>query len=318
MVMQGKEPELHNEQLEAAVQEFKKDQTNENMVKIMLLLEKACVMQPAFLPAGNKEDIQRLMKQGQAGKAPLVLSPQMQPRPVILKNDKGEQFFGVFTGKAQIPQKQKYQAMLFVPFRECSKMAARKELQLKGIVLNPFTDNLTLHMAALELMNNKLEKQGAPVKVPPADIIMQVKLPERFHQDRKGFMQEIVQGKEEAVAGIFREAYQKIAGEGAKCPYQAADFEVMALNISETLQMVRIGFPESSAVKGQYLSGFCFFGPKTGDGIVYLVRRGAKGSPNLLCAVDEKGVCTELGEAPSEGSELYELIGRVPWENENP
>lgn len=309
------EPELHNEELEAAIQEFKKDQTKENMIKVLQLLEKTMVLQPAVFPPEKKDEIMERIKQGQKG-APMQLGPEMQPRPMILKNDKGERFFAVYTGKAQIPANQKFPAVLYVPFKECSKMAARKELQLMGVVLNPQTDNLTLHIAALELMNQRTEGR----KVTPmsfGDLMMQKGLPERFHQDRPGFMQRIAQEKEDYITGVFLEGYQKMQDQKGSCPYQKEDFEILLLNISDTVQMVRIGLSETAAKKGQYISAFCFYNPVTEDGIYYLIGRGPKGSPNLLFSVDEKGSCSALGEAPAEGSELYELIGRVPWEKEN-
>ena len=88
---------------------------------------------------------------------------------------------------------------------------------------------------------------------------------------------------------------------------------MIALNISDTLHMARIGLAEGGAVKGWCLCVFCCYNPKSGDGIYYLIVKGAPKQKNRLLAVDEQGVCTELSEAPEEGSELYELIGRVPW-----
>ena len=44
-----------------------------------------------------------------------------------------------------------------------------------------------------------------------------------------------------------------------------------------------------------------------------MILRGAKGQRNRLFTVDERGVCSELGEAPEEGSELFELMEKVPW-----
>ena len=48
MADQGKEPVLHNEALEEAIKVFKGDQSNENLAKIMMQLERATVMQPAI------------------------------------------------------------------------------------------------------------------------------------------------------------------------------------------------------------------------------------------------------------------------------
>ena len=150
MAEQGKEPSLHNEELEAAVKDFKADQTKEKMLKIMTCLEKATVMQPGALPKGmDPQKIQELIRAGQNGKVPVRMTNQTKPAPIVLKNDKGEQFFAVFTGKGQIPENQRFPAMMYLPFKECAKMAAKKESGLAGIVLNPFTDNLVLHMGTV-------------------------------------------------------------------------------------------------------------------------------------------------------------------------
>ena len=308
MAEQGREPVLHNEALEEAVKIFKEDQNSGNMVKIMQQLEKAMVMQPAMLPPeADPQKIQNLIEKSQGGKVPVKLSGPAQPRPIILKNDKGEQFFAVFTGNAQIPPQQKYPVMMCLPFRVCSQMAARKELQLAGIVLNPFTDNLVLHKAALEILNNK----GAQILT--EDKIARDGLSGEFHKDRQGFMERIGKEKEGFVAACYQEAYRKEKGANTPFPYRQDDFGVIILNISDTLHMARIGLAEGGAVKGQCLCAFCCYNPESGEGIYYLIQKGPQKQKNRLLTVDEHGVCAELGEAPEEGSELFELMGRVPW-----
>lgn len=308
MAEQSREPELHNEALEAAIKTFKADQSNENLVKIMTYLEKATVMQPAVLPKeADPQKLQSLIQESQGGRVPVKLAGQNQPRPILLKNSKGEQLFAVFTGKSQIPVNQKYPVMMFLPFRECSKMAAREELKLSGIVLNPFTDNLTLHRAALEMMNRKEAMLSAEDKI-ARDL-----LSEMFYRDREGFMEKIGSEKESFVLDCYREAYRKVKGAEASFPYRQEDFGVIVLNISDTLHMARIALAEGGSVKGFSLCVFSCYNPKTGEGIYYLIVRGAPKQKNRLLMVDEEGVCSELGEAPEEGSELYELMGKVPW-----
>ena len=77
--------------------------------------------------------------------------------------------------------------------------------------------------------------------------------------------------------------------------------------------MARIAHAEGGAVKGACLCVFCCYNPQSGEGIYYLIWRGGRGRRNRLFTVDEGGVCRELGEAPEEGSELFELMGKVPW-----
>ncbi len=308
MSEQNREPALHNEALEEAMKTFKADQTNENLVKIMTHLEKATVMQPAMIPGGaDQKEVKELLEKSRGGTAPVKLAGKMQPRPIILKNDKGEQFFAVFTGQSQIPGNQKYPAMMFLPFKECSKMAVREELKLSGVVLNPFTDNLVIHKAALDMMNRK------DAQISLEDKIARDMLSKRFYEDRQCFMEKIGSEKEAFAFACYREAWLKERGDAAAFPYRQEDFGVIALNISDTLHMARIGLAEGGAVKGWCLCVFCCYNPKSGDGIYYLIVKGAPKQKNRLLAVDEQGVCTELSEAPEEGSELYELIGRVPW-----
>lgn len=306
MAEQNKEPALHNEALEEAMKAFKTNQSNENLVKIMTHLEKATVMQPAFLPQGvDQQKLQNLIREGR--KEPVKLAGGEQPRPIILKNNSGDQFFAVFTGKSQIPENQKYPVMMFLPFKECAKMAAREELKLSGVVLNPFTDNLTIHKAALEMMNRKEAQLSAE------DKIARDGFSARFYGDKQGFMERISAEKESFVFACYQEAYRKECGDGPAFPYRQEDFGVIVLNISDTLHMARIALAEGGAVKGACLCVFCCYNPQSGEGIYYLILRGGRGQRNRLFTVEESGVCRELGEAPEEGSELFELMGKVPW-----
>ena len=308
MADQGKEPVLHNEALEEAIKTFKGNQTNENLAKIIMQLERATVMQPAMLPREtDMRKVQSLIEESQGGKVPVKLTGQTQPRPIILKNDKGDQFFAVFTNQSQIPAGQKYPAMMFLPFKACSQTAAKEELKLTGIVLNPFTDNLVLHRAALEMMNKKT------AQILTEDKIARDGLSGDFYNDKQGFMEKIGKEKESYVLACYQEAYKKEKGDKASFPYRQEDFGVIILNISDTLHMARIGLAEGGAVKGVCLSAFCCYNPQTDEGVYYLIQRGPGKQKNRLLTVDEQGACADVGEAPEEGSELYELMERVPW-----
>lgn len=196
---------------------------------------------------------------------------------------------------------------MFLPFKACSQMAAREELKLTGIVLNPFTDNLVLRKAALEMLNKKA------VQIPVEDKIARDGISEDFYKDKQGFMEKIGNEKESHVLSCYQEAYKKEKGDKMPFPYRQEDFGVIILNISDTLHMARIGLAEGGAIKGVCLCAFCCYNPQTDEGIYYLIQKGPGKQKNRLLTVDERGVCADVGEAPEEGSELYELMGRVPW-----
>ena len=160
MAEQMKQPVLHNEELESQMKVFHDAQTKENMVKVFQLLDKSMVMQPALLPANvTPQMMQQMAKSGNG-----AIDPKMRPQPVVFKNNNGDNFLPIFTSKQQIPEGQKYPAMLFVPFKECAKIAARPEAKINGIVVNPFTDNLVLHQAAFQGAAQNADPVAAAVR----------------------------------------------------------------------------------------------------------------------------------------------------------
>ncbi len=77
--------------------------------------------------------------------------------------------------------------------------------------------------------------------------------------------------------------------------------------------MARIGLAEEKTVKGVCLCGFCCYNPQTDEGIYYLIQKGPGKQRNRLLTVDEQRGMSDAGEAPERGSELYDLMGRIPW-----
>ena len=106
MAEQMKQPVLHNEELEALIKVFRDAQTKENMMKILQLLDKTLIMQPALLPPNvDKATVEKLAKAGT-----VKMDGKVRPQPEVFKNSNGESFFPVFTSKEQIPAGQKYPA----------------------------------------------------------------------------------------------------------------------------------------------------------------------------------------------------------------
>ncbi len=314
-----KQPEVHNKQLEVAMKEFKENQTKENMINILRYLEQARIMQPALLPPGmKKEEIDNLIAKSENGKIPQELSAKMRPQPMVIKNPQGERFFLVYTDKEQIPKSQKYPAILFIPFADCAGLAVNPNLKLSGVVVNPFTDNLIIHKAALEAMSQKMARQGqVPVGLSEADQVIQVEMAKRFHKDRHRFMNDLSLGKEEFVSDCYQEYHKEKDGEESASPYRPEDFEVMVLNISGNMQMAQIGLKDNRRMGAICLSSYCFYNPETEETVYYIIKIGSAGSVNLLACIDKNGGCTELGPAPEEGEELYTLMNRVPWAKKN-
>lgn len=321
MAEQMKQPVLHNEELEAQIKVFRDAQTKDNMVKVLQLLDKTMIMQPALLPANVTP--QMMQQMAKAGSGPM--DPGMRPQPVVFKNNNGDSFLPIFTSKQQIPEGQKYPAMLFVPFKECAKIAAKPEAKLNGIVVNPFTDNLVLHQAAFQgavqnanpvaVAVQKVEELSGKQKQAICCNKFVEEMAKRFFREKEAFFDFVGEKKEETVCELFQTYYesQKMDEEFSYLP---DDFDVMSLYISDTIRLVRIGMPDKNMVIGSYTSALMFFNPTTGQVVCYGIKKGEKKKGNTYGEIDGNGKYSDLGEAPGEGEELYSLMGKLPWAKE--
>lgn len=318
MAEQMKQPILHNEELEAQIKVFRDAQTKDNMVKVLQLLDKTMIMQPALLPANMTPQMMQHM--AQAGNGPM--DPKMRPQPVVFKNNNGDNFLPIFTSKQQIPEGQKYPAMLFVPFKECAKIAAKPEAKINGIVVNPFTDNLVLHQAAFQgaaqnanpvaAAVRKVEELSGKQKQAICCNKFIEEMTKRFFREKEAFFDFVGEKKEETVCELFQTYYESQKMD-VEFSYLPDDFDVMSLYISDTIRLVRIGMPDRNMIIGSYTGVLMFFNPTTGQAVCYAMKKGEKKKGNTYGEIDGNGIYTDLGEAPGEGEELYALMGKLPW-----
>jgi len=312
MVKVNKQPEIHNEELEEEIKLFADDQSNERMVRIMKALSGALIVQPAIFPVGT--DPAELKKVADGG----MSDSDLRPQPVVLKNKEGENFFPIFTSQAQIPAEQNYPAMLFLPFMECVKLASRLELNLTGIVVNPFSNNMIIHQAALDMLKSTVNSQqitltGEQMHVFLRNQIEMMELPKKFFQDQAAFLDQLQNEKGSFMENIYQDAYSKVKGLENMNPYKADSFETISLNISDTERLTQITMPEQGRNAGQCMSVILVLNPERGDCIYYTIKQGNPEEANKLGFVAENGIYTELGEAPQEGSELYSILNILPW-----
>ncbi len=320
MAFSNKEPELHNEALEEALAVFQKEQSQEHMREVLKLLNDATLIQPALFPKGiAPAQMAQIMKNG----AP---DPKFRPQPALIKNKDGKTFFPVFTSKAQIPADQKYPFLLFMPYAECAKIAARKELNLDGIAINPFTSNMIIrHQAGATAQGGDVKKVTLNASQMHEFLRNQVErqeLPRRLFHEQDAFLDLVTEKKEAALAEIYDQLYAKVSGNQENAPklsspYTAEDFEVLALNINEQTRLIQITMPKKNRLMGQCTSAFLVRNPESGECAFYAVILTDKEKPNLLGEVTSDGSFRELGDAPDEGSELYHILGILPWAKSN-
>lgn len=281
--------EITNDKLEEAIKQYAAERTPDNLNMILNLLRPTMLLVPAMLQ-----------------------SPE-QPVPCFLKNSNGEQFLAVYTSKEQIPQEPKSQAILSMPFPACNNLVVKKELDLLGMVINPFSDNLILKKELVEKLHeaDKKAAQMKQVKMTPEQFHVFVKkqvefgvLPKRLFTEKKAFVDKLCEEKEAFINDIFAEAYK----EPKLYPYSEDDYSVMALNIAEDLTLVRVDFPEKGIVTPLCYRVYITFDPITGKAGYYTIEKTEEKDIRLLGGFGEDGKHISYGNAPVEGAELQEIM----------
>ena len=179
--------EITNDKLEEAIRVYLADRTKENLAAVLNLLRPTKLLVPAMLKAPN------------------------QPVPCFLKSTNGEQFLAVYTSKEQIPTEPKSQAILSMPFPACNDLVVKAELDLTGMVINPFSENLVLKKELIEKLHEADQKamQTKQVKMTPEQFNVLVKkqvefgiLPKRLFTEKDSFVNQLCEEKEAFVNQI--------------------------------------------------------------------------------------------------------------------
>ena len=281
--------EITNDKLEEAIKAYVADHTKENLGIVLNLLRPTKLLVPAMLKAPN------------------------QPVPCFLKSGTGETFLAAYTSKEQIPAEPKSQAILSMPFPACNDMIVKEELNLMGMVINPFTDNLVLKKELVEKLHEADQKimQTKQVKMTPEQFNVFVKkqvefgiLPKRLFSEKESFVNRLCEEKEAFINRIFAETYK----EAKLYPYSEADYSVMALEIAPDLTLIRVDFPESGIVPPLCYRVYITYDPIARKAGYYTIEKMAEPGKRLLGGFTEDGSHINYGEAPVEGAEIDRIM----------
>lgn len=288
--------EITNDRLEAAIKDYATDRTKENLSTVLNLLRPTKLLVPAMLK-----------------------TPE-QPTPCFLKNNNGEQFLAVYTSKAQIPEEPKSQAILSMPFPACNNIVVKPELELTGMVINPFSDNLVLKKELIQKLHEADQKAGQmkQIKMTPEQFQVFVKkqvefgvLPKRLFTQGAEFVEKLCEEKESFVNEIFAETYK----EAKLYPYTENDYSVMALDIAEDLTLIRVDLPEKGLVPPLCYRIYITFNPQTKKAGYYTIEMTKEKDVRLLGQMHPDGKHTDCGEAPVEGAELQKIMDLARYED---
>lgn len=281
--------EITNDRLEEAIREYVKEPSKELLSNVLNLLRPTKLIVPAMLKAPDK------------------------PIPCFIRSNDGDQYLVVYTSREQMPKEPQSQAILNMPFPECNKIVVTPEFKLKGMVLNPFSDNLILKKELVEKLHEADEKaaNAKQVQMTPEQFNVFIKrqvefglLPKRLFDEGEAFIEKLCDEKEALINRIFADAYKQ----PGLNPYTEQDYSVMALDIAEDLTLIRVDLPESGMVPPLCYRIYMTFNPKTKKAGYYTIEMTSEQGVHLLGRMDENGKHSDYGNAPVEGAELQRII----------
>lgn len=292
------------EELEQALLALKKENNQENIARLMKQMEQNEFFVPAVLPPDTDP---HLIKQIVERKGKTVPLPQgVSPRPAILTDKEGARFLALFTSEEQMSKgKQEYPLTMKVPFQSCVELLAGQE-QMSGFVLNVFDHNIAMHV---DVSKKKQEPEKVRLTEPQLHAMLRQRLeaavlPAALFEKKGALLREIREREGETLMELYGEIYP----EQVECPYQADDFEVMALNIRENLTVVRITMPADKLEPGTCPMVLVSWNPLQETIRYFGIVKGKNGEKAHIMEALEDGSKKDMGQAPAEGSELQFII----------
>lgn len=298
---------IDNSVLEAAAGEFVKDKSKESFVKVMELLEKAVLYLPAMMPENLDEETKKGIMEG---KAAVKLPKDAQIMPCLLKKDTGEQALPVFTSRQHIPEDRKPPAILTMPFFTCVAMAVANKEKVQAIVLNPFTQNITVPQQILEVAHKRSQMvKPKTVKLTEKQFhqlahkrVAQELLPVFLYEKQKEGLKKMQSEEGKFLLSFYTSIYPK----EIKVPYSESDFSLMTLNITENMQITRIDMPDKNMGKDLCCRIYVVWKTDTETLSYYTIEIAEEGNVIGRVYADRKHEIIE--KAPDNGAEIETIM----------
>ena len=257
---------------------------------------------PAQLP---KDIAPELLKKivSATGEQPIPAGVNLQP--AVLRTRDGENYLTVFTSEEELEKRPKdflFPVNLNLQFDDIKNMMDKEE-QLRGMIINPFSTNISM-------TKNKNEKKP----LTPEQIHQMIRqkiesheLPQAFFREKKGMIDRLNENAVETLLSFYLKEYHQ----PEHCPYEEDDFDCMTLNIRDDLTICKVSMPEKMSFPGTCPMVFAVYNPQE-DQIRYLaILRVTPDAPALLMEAFEDGKTAQIGEAPEEGNEFNAIIELV-------
>lgn len=300
---------LNNSQLEALAAEFAKDRQKKKYAQVMEIVEKSVFLVPILKPQGLDEETQRLM---QAGK-PVKLPGNTAINPCLLRQDNGGQLLPIFTSPVQIPQDKKSPAVLAMPFQVCLSMVMANQDHVEAMVLNPFTHNIVLPKAILDVAVKRREvvKNTKTVRVTKEQFEQMVHnrmalylLPRYLFKNKEDGLKELQREEGSLLIRFYEESYSGDNKEAVTGVPE--DFSVMTLNITDDMQITRVDMPDRTNKKGMCYRVYAVWVRGTQELLYYTLENTQQG--NYIGRITADGKHELVGPAPDNGAEIEAIM----------
>lgn len=309
------ENKLDNTKLEAAAAEFVKDRQKEKYAGLMELLERAVVLVPTLAPQGLDEETQKMMQQGRQ----VQLPKDAKIMPCLLRKENGEQIFPIFTSVAQIPKEKKSPAVVAMPFFSCVAMVMSNQEKVETIVLNPFTHNVVLPKAILEVADKRRNaiQQTKTIKMTEKQFQELVRnrvvlylLPRYLFEHKEEGMRNLQKEEGNFIVQFYRDAYPE--GKKDSVAVTPDDFSVMTLNLTDNMLMTRVDMPSGKAKKGECYRIYAVLLRDAQEVLYYTFEKTEEG--DYIGRITPDGKHELIEPAPDNGAEIeavMNLAGRT-------
>ncbi len=315
------------EEMVAECQEVKNDLTK---LRVLIeLLEKSQVIIPVSFPKNASPVVVMKMLKGE----PLKKNESIKMAPVIVKDSEGHKLAPVFTSRDKIQDTKDFPFMIRIPAAAVIASVKNDKAEYTGMIINPQGKGLVINRKAFEddlaaVAARQAETQGqmqlektpqlkkvtkSEFNVLARNSVEKVQLPKALFEDGAAFVKELDERGEEFLC----EHYSKPYGDKVPSPFTAEDFNVLSLNIDDETMAYIIELPTKGKGMAPHVAvgTYIVWNPVAGKAYYYMVERGEKGEPNVLCSVTPDGHHEELMTAPPTGSELTAVLDLIREED---
>lgn len=313
---------VKNPEIDACIEAFTENKNDQTLTALINALERSRILLPGKMVENSPV-----------------------PVPLTINTSEGEIMQPIFSDKEKMDKAPAAEVTLNLPFVAILESVVEKGPNIKGIVINPFSQAVILKRELLEkmlsvlkesLMAQRLAKAvpggaeaklvknedgttSAQIKMTEQQLTMfersrfeRAFLPNQLFTNGAALIEGLTTKKEEFLDNMFEEAYAN----QRMYPYLTEEFKVMSLGISEKQEIIIITMPARNMDAGMAETIYIAWDKEASKGRYFILARGKKAGEREMHEVNEARRSVMLGAAPVEGTELNWIISKLN-ESEN-